>query len=52
MVDVLASVFKPDLLCPGCDSKFTLVSKRRKCAICSTFYLRKDLLQEVQCEDS
>lgn len=41
MVDVLASVFKPDLLCAGCDLKFSLISKRRKCAVCSSLHLEK-----------
>lgn len=41
MVDVLASVFKPDLLCAGCDAKFSLISKRRKCAVCSSLQAEK-----------
>lgn len=41
MVDVLVSVFKPDLLCAGCEAKFSLISKRRKCAVCSSLQTEK-----------
>lgn len=38
-MDLLASIFNRKGLCSHCNREFKLFSKRRKCSICSTFYL-------------
>lgn len=40
-MEVVASIFDSKARCPICTKKFKLTSKRRKCHICSKFYLGK-----------